>query len=187
MSCRGFGRNLRSALLRPFPRDGDPPPRRRCSLLIAVVVVVGEVPSFLPIWRGCGHPAVPRCAWKVRIRGFLNPPGPGVVPPSSAPENEEVVRMAMSIKRRSRAAIDFPGDRRGLRIGPRGFGLGSRSRHHPAALRRYRQRRRRPDGLTRASASNGGPISGLIPNTVGNAPLGAGQDGGFDTPACPAG
>jgi hypothetical protein len=39
---------------------------------------------------------------------------------------------------------------------------------------------------TPASADNGGPISGLIPNTVGNAPLVPG-DGGFDTPACPAG
>jgi hypothetical protein len=41
--------------------------------------------------------------------------------------------------------------------------------------------------LTPASASRGGPISGLIPSTVGQAPLVAQQDGGFDTPACPAG
>lgn len=38
---------------------------------------------------------------------------------------------------------------------------------------------------TPASAANGGPISGLIPRDVGNAPLTIG-DGGFDTPACPA-
>jgi uncharacterized membrane protein len=38
---------------------------------------------------------------------------------------------------------------------------------------------------TPASATNGGPISGLIPRDVGNAPLTVG-DGGFDTPACPA-
>jgi hypothetical protein len=39
---------------------------------------------------------------------------------------------------------------------------------------------------TPAFAANGGPISGLIPRDVGNAPLTVG-DGGFDTPACPAG
>ena len=39
---------------------------------------------------------------------------------------------------------------------------------------------------TPASAANGGPIGGLIPSYVGNSPLGVG-DGGFDTPACPAG
>jgi hypothetical protein len=39
--------------------------------------------------------------------------------------------------------------------------------------------------MTPASAVNGGPISGLIPRDVGNAPLTIG-DGGFDTPACPA-
>lgn len=38
---------------------------------------------------------------------------------------------------------------------------------------------------TPASAANGGPITGLIPRDVGNAPLTVG-DGGFDTPACPA-
>ena len=38
---------------------------------------------------------------------------------------------------------------------------------------------------TPASAANGGPISGLIPRDVGNAPLTVG-DGGLDTPACPA-
>jgi hypothetical protein len=38
---------------------------------------------------------------------------------------------------------------------------------------------------TPASAANGGPISGLIPQDVGNSPLTVG-DGGFDTPACPA-
>jgi hypothetical protein len=38
---------------------------------------------------------------------------------------------------------------------------------------------------TPASADNGGPIFGLIPRDVGNAPLTVG-DGGFDTPACPA-
>jgi hypothetical protein len=38
---------------------------------------------------------------------------------------------------------------------------------------------------TPASATNGGPISGLIPSTVGNAPLAVG-DGGFDAPVrCP--
>lgn len=39
---------------------------------------------------------------------------------------------------------------------------------------------------TPASAANGGPISGLIPRDVGQAALTIG-DGGFDTPACPAG
>lgn len=39
---------------------------------------------------------------------------------------------------------------------------------------------------TPAAAANGGPISGLIPRDVGRAPLTIG-DGGFDTPACPAG
>lgn len=38
---------------------------------------------------------------------------------------------------------------------------------------------------TPAAASNGGPISGLIPRDVGRAPLTVGS-GGFDTPACPA-
>ncbi|HET9671414.1 MAG TPA: hypothetical protein VFQ40_01025 [Actinomycetota bacterium] len=38
---------------------------------------------------------------------------------------------------------------------------------------------------TPASTANGGPIGGLIPRDVGNAPLTVG-DGGFDTPACPA-
>lgn len=38
---------------------------------------------------------------------------------------------------------------------------------------------------TPASATEGGPITGLIPVSVGNAPLEVG-DGGFDTPACPA-
>jgi hypothetical protein len=38
---------------------------------------------------------------------------------------------------------------------------------------------------TPASATKGGPITGLIPSTVGQAPLGFG-DGGFDAPApCP--
>ena len=38
---------------------------------------------------------------------------------------------------------------------------------------------------TPASATHGGPISGLIPRDVGKAPLTVG-DAGFDTPACPA-
>lgn len=38
---------------------------------------------------------------------------------------------------------------------------------------------------TPAFTTNGGPIIGLIPRDVGNAPL-TGGDGGFDTPACPA-
>jgi hypothetical protein len=38
---------------------------------------------------------------------------------------------------------------------------------------------------TPAAIANGGPIVGLIPRDVGNAPLTVG-DGGFDTPACPA-
>jgi hypothetical protein len=47
-----------------------------------------------------------------------------------------------------------------------------------------------PDGAdatdsTPAAASNGGPITGLIPRDVGDSPLDIG-DGGFDTPACPA-
>ncbi|MEK6721236.1 MAG: hypothetical protein AABZ33_11290 [Chloroflexota bacterium] len=37
---------------------------------------------------------------------------------------------------------------------------------------------------TPASRTNGGPVGGLIPRDVGNAPLTVG-DGGFDTPACP--
>jgi len=39
---------------------------------------------------------------------------------------------------------------------------------------------------TPASTANGGPVGGLTPRDVGNAPL-TGGDGGFDTPACPAG
>jgi hypothetical protein len=38
---------------------------------------------------------------------------------------------------------------------------------------------------TPASSTFGGPIHGLIPRDVGQAPLTVG-DGGFDTPACPA-
>ena len=38
---------------------------------------------------------------------------------------------------------------------------------------------------TPASTANGGPVGGLIPRDVGNAPLTVGA-GGFDTPACPA-
>jgi len=38
---------------------------------------------------------------------------------------------------------------------------------------------------TPAAAANGGPIAGLIPRDVGQAPLTVG-DGGFDTPACPS-
>ena len=38
---------------------------------------------------------------------------------------------------------------------------------------------------TPASTANGGPVGGLIPRDIGNAPLTVG-DGGFDTPACPA-
>jgi hypothetical protein len=37
---------------------------------------------------------------------------------------------------------------------------------------------------TPAAEPDGGPISGLIPSSVGKADLGVG-DGGFDTPACP--
>jgi hypothetical protein len=38
---------------------------------------------------------------------------------------------------------------------------------------------------TPAAAANGGPITGLIPRDVGNAPLTVG-DGGFGAPACDA-
>ncbi len=38
---------------------------------------------------------------------------------------------------------------------------------------------------TPASTTNGGPVGGLIPRDVGQAPL-TGGDGGRDTPACPA-
>lgn len=38
---------------------------------------------------------------------------------------------------------------------------------------------------TPASTANGGPVGGLIPRDLGNAPLTVG-DAGFDTPACPA-
>lgn len=38
---------------------------------------------------------------------------------------------------------------------------------------------------TPAAVANGGPVGGLIPRDVGQAPLTVG-DGGFDTPACPA-
>ncbi len=38
---------------------------------------------------------------------------------------------------------------------------------------------------TPAAIANGGPVGGLIPRDVGNAPLAAG-DGAFDTPVCPA-
>jgi hypothetical protein len=37
---------------------------------------------------------------------------------------------------------------------------------------------------TPAAVANGGPIFGLIPRDVGNAPVTVG-DGGFSTPACP--
>jgi hypothetical protein len=37
---------------------------------------------------------------------------------------------------------------------------------------------------TNGTTANGGPVGGLIPRDVGNAPLTVG-DGGFDTPACP--
>ena len=37
---------------------------------------------------------------------------------------------------------------------------------------------------TPAALANGGPIVGLIPRDVGNAPLTI-RDGGFNTPACP--
>jgi hypothetical protein len=38
--------------------------------------------------------------------------------------------------------------------------------------------------VTQAALANGGPITGLIPRDVGNAPLTVG-DGGRSTPACP--
>ena len=93
--------------------------------------------------------------------------------------------MAMSIRRRSRAAI--------VSLAIVGFVLvpaGSASAH-VHGITPLRCVGVEADGAnqtdnTPASAANGGPISGLIPSTVGNAPLVPG-DGGFDTPACPAG
>ena len=93
--------------------------------------------------------------------------------------------MAMSIRRRSRAAI--------VSLAIAGFVLvpaGSASAH-VHGITPLRCVGVEDDGAnqtdnTPASADNGGPISGLIPSTVGNAPLVPG-DGGFDTPACPAG
>ena len=95
--------------------------------------------------------------------------------------------MAMSIRRRSRVAIVSLAIVGGFVLVP--AGSASAYVHGITPLRCVGTEN---DGanqtdVTPASTSNGGPISGLIPTTVGNAFLVAGQDGGFDTPACPAG
>ena len=93
--------------------------------------------------------------------------------------------MAMSIRRRSRAAIVSLAIIGGFVLVP--AGSASAHVHGITPLRCVGVEN---DGAnqtdnTPASADNGGPISGLIPSTVGNAPLAPG-DAGFDTPACPA-
>lgn len=93
--------------------------------------------------------------------------------------------MAMSIRRRSRAAIVSLAIVGGLGLIPAGSASA-----HVHGITPLRCVGVEDDGAnqtdnTPASAANGGPISGLIPNSVG-APLVPG-DGGFDTPACPAG
>lgn len=95
--------------------------------------------------------------------------------------------MAISIRRRSRAAVVSLAIVGGFVLIP----AGSVSAH-VHGITPLRCVGTEDDGanqtdVTPASASNGGPIFGLIPSSVGNAPLVAGQDGGFDTPACPAG
>ena len=94
--------------------------------------------------------------------------------------------MAMSIRRRSRAAIVSLAIVGGFVLVPAGSASA-----HVHGITPLRCVGTDSDGanqtdVTPASASNGGPISGLIPSTVGNAPLVAQQSGGFDTPACPA-
>jgi hypothetical protein len=94
--------------------------------------------------------------------------------------------MAMSIRRRSRAAIVSLAIVGGLVLIPAGSASA-----HVHGITPLRCVGVEDDGAnqtdnTPASAANGGPISGLIPSTVGNAPVVPG-DGGFDTPACPAG
>jgi hypothetical protein len=95
--------------------------------------------------------------------------------------------MATSIRRRSRAAIVSLAIVGGFVLIP--AGTASAHVHGITPLRCVGVE---DDGAnktddTPASAANGGPISGLIPTDVGQASLVAGQDGGFDTPACPAG
>lgn len=94
--------------------------------------------------------------------------------------------MAMSIRRRSRAAIVSLAIVGGSVLVP----AGSASAHvhgiTPLRCVGIADDGANQTDATPASATNGGPISGLIPSTVGNASLVAGQDGGFDTPACPA-
>jgi len=90
----------------------------------------------------------------------------------------------MACKRRSRAmlAVVLAG---GMALVPAGSAVA-----HVHGLTPLRCVGVADDGANRtdrtpASAANGGPIAGLIPRDVGNAPLTVG-DGGFDTPACPA-
>jgi hypothetical protein len=94
--------------------------------------------------------------------------------------------MAMSIRRRSRAAIVSLAIVGGFVLLP----AGSASAHvhgiTPLRCVGAANAGANQTDVTPASASRGGPISGLIPSTVGNAPLVAQQSGGFDTPACPA-
>jgi hypothetical protein len=94
--------------------------------------------------------------------------------------------MAISIRRRSRLAIVSLAIVGGFVL----FPAGSASAH-VHGITPLRCIGVEDDGAnqtdnTPASAANGGPISGLIPSTVGNAPLVPG-DGGFDTAACPVG
>jgi hypothetical protein len=89
--------------------------------------------------------------------------------------------MATSIRRRSRAAIVSLAIIGGFVLIP----AGSASAHvhgiTPLRCVGAANAGANQTDVTPASAANGGPISGLIP------PLVAGQSGGFDTPACPAG
>jgi hypothetical protein len=93
--------------------------------------------------------------------------------------------MAMSIKRRCRAAIVSLAIIGGFVLVPAGSASA-----HVHGITPLRCVGVEDDGAnqtdnTPASSANGGPISGLIPSTVGDAPLVPG-DAGFDTPACPA-
>jgi hypothetical protein len=90
-----------------------------------------------------------------------------------------------SARRRSRAAIVALAVAGGMTLLPAGPAAA-----HVHGITPLRCVGTADDGANRtdatpASAANGGPISGLVPRDVGNAPLRIG-DGGFDTPACPA-
>src|SRR4029450_4694070 len=94
--------------------------------------------------------------------------------------------MAMSIRRSSRAAIVSLALAGGFMLVPAGSASAHVHGPPPSRCGGVEDDGANQTDNTPASADNGGPISGLIPSTVGNAPLVPG-DGGFDTPACPAG